>query len=247
MDTWILATPSPPLRRPSRIDFSRSGGGAHASSSMRMTPFLVEAVASFVGAGLGAGDAALVTRDGRASAASGRQSPRQGLDVAIARAESRYVTLDAAAIIGEIIVGGADWTRPLSKRSSVAPSGCGPRPGRARCTPSGDVEPPRARRKREGASASRRCGTSFASERHSRSCALSHRLFGVRPTGGFHTVCAEHSAVIPGELHGAYRPRRAPARHQRAKTEGNPRSRPVSVQRQESEDALRARDETRAR
>ncbi len=68
--------------------------------------FLVECVGRFVGAALGAGDAAVVVATAPHRASIEDRLKEQGVDVPAARAQGRYLSVDAAETLAKFMVGG---------------------------------------------------------------------------------------------------------------------------------------------
>ena len=68
--------------------------------------FLVDAVTRFIGAGLGAGEAGVVIATRPHREAVEERLRARGVDVAIAREQGRYLTLDAAETLSQVLVDG---------------------------------------------------------------------------------------------------------------------------------------------
>ena len=64
---------------------------------------LVDAIARFIGAGLGAGDAAVVIATERHRQGLEERLRARGLELAAARADGRYVTVDAAEMLAAVM------------------------------------------------------------------------------------------------------------------------------------------------
>jgi len=90
-----------------RIDWSEMGEAQHFVQFYEDDQFLVESVGGFVGAGLGAGDAAIVIATAAHRAALEERLELQGLDLAAVRAQGRFVALDAAETLSRFMVDGS--------------------------------------------------------------------------------------------------------------------------------------------
>jgi PAS domain S-box-containing protein len=106
------------------------GGVGHVVQLYENDGFLVDALSRFVGAGLGAGDTTIVIatpphRDGVESRLRAR-----GVDLGLARAERRYVALDAAETLAAFMVDGwPNETRFVNVITAAIPTtASGPRP-----------------------------------------------------------------------------------------------------------------------
>jgi signal transduction histidine kinase len=112
-----------------RADWQAIRPSDHAVQFYEADGFLLDAVAEFVGAGLRAGDAAIVVATAAHRAGVDERLANAGLDVAAARAGGGYVALDAADTLARFLVAGA----PDAARFADVVGGtiaCAAQPGR---------------------------------------------------------------------------------------------------------------------
>ena len=89
------------------LDWREMDGSEHFAQFYEAEAFLLEAVAGFIGAALRAGDSGIVVATPPHRASLDERLQADGLDLAAARAEGRYVSLDAAETLETFMIDGA--------------------------------------------------------------------------------------------------------------------------------------------
>jgi PAS domain S-box-containing protein len=187
------------------IDFSRLEGGAHVLQFYEDEAFLVDAAARFVGAALGGGDAAVIIATSAHQHRLDAVLHARGLDLTIARAESRYVTLDASATLAKVMVDGTLDGERFREVIGGAVRRAGAGLGRRVHAFGEMVTLLWNDGRREAALALEALCSELASQRRfSILCAYPIGVFG-RPADevAFQQICREHSAVVPAESYTA--------------------------------------------
>lgn len=182
----------------------RSAEHAHVVHFYENDSFLVEEVSRFLGTALGAGDAALVIATKAHREGFAQKLKSRGLDTAVAAAQGRYITMDAAETLAKFMINGQpDAERFTALIGAVV----------ARASKAAGGEPPRvaafgemvailwAEGKHEAAVKLEQLWNNL-SETHSFSLRCAYPLdgFGCKNHGElFLKICAEHSTVLPTE------------------------------------------------
>jgi PAS domain S-box-containing protein len=208
--------------------------------------FLVDEVARYIGAGLGAGEAGIVIATAAHRGALDERLHANGIDVAAARAHGRYVTLDAAVTLAGFMVDGrpdeARFVAAIGDTIERAAAG-GQRPVRAfgemvaLLWLDGKHDASLALEKLWNALAQRLPFTLV--------CAYPLRAFRDPGAGRlFRDVCDAHSRVIPAETYTALR---TEDERLRAISELQQKASALAgetAQRQEAQDTARSRHQT---
>ena len=97
-DTWAADAPD--------TSATSTSDRVHLAQFYGDDAFLVDAVTRFIGAGLGAGEAGVVIATRPHREAVEERLRARGVDVAIAREQGRYLTLDAAETLSQVLVDG---------------------------------------------------------------------------------------------------------------------------------------------
>ena len=166
--------------------------------------FLVDAVTRFIGAGLGAGEAGVVIATRPHREAVEERLRARGVDVAIAREQGRYLTLDAAETLSQVLIDG--WPDAELFETVVGDVIARAAGGHPRVHAFGEmVALLWAEGKREATIRLEELWNALADRRSfSLLCGYPIAAFGGEGDGTlFLRVCGEHSEVVPAESYPA--------------------------------------------
>jgi hypothetical protein len=184
--------------RPSSPFLSGPRAAAHAVQFYTDDATLIEVAADYIGAGLSAGDTAIVLATESHRLGVEARLREWGIDLDTAIAGGRYTASDAAAMLARIMVAGSpDAARYLETASAIRASLDSSRPARQ----FGEMSPLlNAQGNSAAAIHLEHLATDLARQRpFARLCAYSIGDFGPDAAGALSDVCAAHDVVIPSK------------------------------------------------
>ncbi|TMA48133.1 MAG: GAF domain-containing protein [Deltaproteobacteria bacterium] len=195
-DTWAADAPD--------TSATSTSDRVHLAQFYGDDAFLVDAVTRFIGAGLGAGEAGVVIATRPHREAVEERLRARGVDVAIAREQGRYLTLDAAETLSQVLIDG--WPDAELFETVVGDVIARAAGGHPRVHAFGEmVALLWADGKREATIRLEELWNALADRRSfSLLCGYPIAAFGGEGDGTlFLRVCGEHSEVVPAESYPA--------------------------------------------